>query len=176
MVPSKITIDGLASLFGLESAESLDERNTDYVWESGDFAAKYALEHGASESESEAAREAAEGEAQSEVYGKWHGGVLAAAESLFEEHGLTLVPIGKGLRPFEFRICPVKGWKDSLRAVIETINGVGYFYFSSPREFLDSGPYASARVGVLTHLHWIKDHPAVYGGTSAERLFERAFR
>lgn len=178
-VVDKLSVDQLAELFGLESFEKIDERNTDYVWEAGDSAYKHAIHEGESEKKAEKAREDAEGEAGVEIYTKWHDGVMAAAESLFGEHHLSLSPATakrKGVRPFEYKVEPSKSWDAALKAIIETINGVGMFHFSSVREFLDSGPYSTPRIGVLTHLHHIASYPAVYGGTSAQRIFERSWR
>lgn len=178
-VSDKVDINELARMFDLPDYDKIDEQNVDYVWENGNYAYKEALQQGESEEEAEEARQKAEGEAQTEIYSKWHGGVLAAAEQLFGEHELELVPLRpkhRGSLPYEFRVVPKTSWNDSLKLIIETINGVGYFHFSSPKEFLSSGPYASARIGVLTHLHHIKDHPAVYGGTSASSIFDRSWR
>lgn len=177
-VSDKVDVNELAKMFDLPDYDKIDEMNVDYVWEQGDYAYKETLSQGGSEDEAEEARQKAEGEAQSETYSKWHSGVTDAAEKLFGEHGLTLVPKKpkhKGSLPYEYKVVPTTSWNDALKQIIETINGVGYFHFSSPKEFLDSGPYASARIGVLTHLHHIKDHPAVYGGTSAQRIFDKAW-
>jgi hypothetical protein len=178
-VSDKVDVNELAKMFDLPDYDKIDEQNVDYVWENGDYAYKEALGGGASEDEAEEARQKAEGEAQTEIYNKWHSGVIDAAEALFGEHGLTLVPIKpkhRGSLPYTYKVVPTTSWNDALKQIIETINGVGYFHFSNPKEFLDSGPYASARIGVLTHLHHIKDQPAVYGGTSAQSIFDRAWR
>jgi len=177
-IQDKINIEELAKMFDLSSWDEIDERNRDNIWETGDYAYKNALSDGDSEEKAEKAREDAEGEAGHDLYKNWHDGVMAAADALFGEHGLELAPIkSRGNdRPFEYRIAPTESWDAALKQIIETINGVGMFHFSSRREFLDSGPYATARIGVLRHVHHISSYPEVYGGTSAARYFEQGFR
>jgi len=176
-VSDKINMDGIAELFGLDTYEHLHERNIDYFGDAGYEARKYALSEGASEEEADEADMKAQEEADTEMFHQWHSAVMAAAESLFEKHGLTLVPAGKkGERyPYEYKVVPEESWEKALVPIIETVNGVGYFHFGSVKEFLRSGPY-TPREGVLTHMHWIKDYPAVYGDTSAQRIYERSFR
>lgn len=175
-VTDKISISDLASMLGLPDFDQIDELNTDYVWDSGNAAYKESIRDGESESKAEKARERAEGLAQVEVFGKWHSGVMNAADHLFGEHHLQLSPVSaKKALGTEFKISPKTTWDAALKQIIETINGVGMFHFSSVREFLQSGPYATARIGVLTHLSHIKDYPRVYGGTSAQRLFDRSW-
>lgn len=176
-VKDKLNLDELAHLFDLPAWEKIDESNMDNQWEHGNYAYKEALEHGASEAKAEKAREKAEEEAGSEVYVSWGEGVIAAADQLFRYHYLELIPIkGTGRYPYEFKVVPKTTWDSALGQIIETINGVGMFHFASAREFLDSGPYSTPRIGVLTHLHHIASYPAVYGDYSAKRTFERSFR
>lgn len=93
-------------------------------------------------------------------------------EDLLERHGLKLEPF-KG--EYLYRVVPKTKWDDAATEIVKTINGVGYFYFNTLRQFLDSGPY-TARAGVLTHLHWVKHWPDVYEGTKASTMFDRRRR
>ena len=177
-VSDKINMDGIAELFGLDTYEHLHEQNIDYFGDAGYEARKYALSEGASEEEADEADMKAQEEADTEMFHQWHSAVMAAAESLFEKHGLTLEPrpVNKTDRyPYEYKVVPEESWEKALVPIIETVNGVGMFHFSGVKEFLRSGPY-TPREGVLTHMHWIKDYPAVYGDTSAQRIYERSFR
>jgi hypothetical protein len=174
-VKDKLNTDEIAKLFDIDTYEDLHERNIDNLFEAGSYARKEALDSGASEEEAEAAEMKAEEEADTELFHQWHDGVMAAAEYLFEKHRLVLVPVKKSDYPFEYRVVPEKSWEDAATAIVETINGVGYFHFSSLREFLDSGPY-TPRSAVLTHLHYTARYPEVYGDTSARRIYERSFR
>lgn len=165
----KISIEQLAKMFGLPDWDRIDEMNQDYYWQQA---------HGAGDEE---AQLTAEQEAQGEVWAKWYDAVESAASKLFEEHGLELHGIVKGRdkgrdrRPYEFKIVPTTSWNDAADKIRETVNGYGAFHFNNLREFLDSGPY-TARQAVLEHLHWIKQYPAVYGSTSAQQMYERAWR
>lgn len=176
-VSDKLNVDEIAKLFGIDEYSDLSERNTDYIGESGYEAREYALSEGASEEEADEADMKAQEGAEAELFHQWHDGVFGAAEQLFGKHGLTLVPAGKKGEsyPYEYKVAPEESWDKALVAIIKTINGVGDFRFGSLREFLDSGPY-TPRTGVLTHLGYISSYPAVYGDTSAQRMYERAFR
>ena len=177
-VSDKINVDEIAKLFGLPEYSEFSERNIDNTGEVGYFARKEALAQGASEEEADEADIKAQEGAEAELFHQWHDGVMAAAESLFEKHGLTLEPrpVNKTDRyPYEYKVVPEESWEKALVPIIETVNGVGMFHFSGVKEFLRSGPY-TPREGVLTHLHWIKSYPEVYGDTSARRIYERSFR
>lgn len=153
----KITVDALAELLGITSWEKLDDMNQEYYWEAG------------------GGTEEGEQEARDEVFRRYHDALTNVADTLFEQHGLTLVPVGKGRTPYEFTITPKKSWEDAAAKILDTINGVGMFEFKNVKEFLDSGPY-TARQAVLQHLHYIKRRPDVYGERSVRDQFERAYR
>lgn len=174
-----VTVDELAEIFELPPWEDVQENTWEYVADAGNYGYREAIEDDADEDDAEEAREKAEAEAQDEVYGQWYDGVTSAAEQLFEEHELDLIPKRKDKFSHEFEVAPrekgQKGWRKAAEAIRETINGVGYFRFESLQELLDSGPY-TAREAVLSHLHVINDYPAVYGTTSAVRIYESALR
>lgn len=166
----KISIEQLAKMFDLPDWDRIDEMNQQFYWE---------MSKGA---EDEDAQMEAESAARDEVYAQWYDAVQHTAYELFGHHELELEPIkGRGAdrRPYMFRIVPAAagkhGWQRAAEALRDTINGVGSFHYNNLREFLDSGPY-TARQAVLSHLHWIKRYPDVYGTTSAHRLYEHAWR
>lgn len=171
----KISMEQLAKDFGLPSWERLEELNEDYTGEAFVAAQKEALADGQSEEDAEEAGMDAEQVVRDELFGKWHDGVISAVGDLFAEHGLELTSASKGEYPFEYRVTPTTSWEDAALKIMTTINGVGQFEFNNLREFLDSGPY-TPRQAVLSHLHWIKDWPEVYGERSARDRFDRAWR
>ena len=178
---AKITIDALAAMFGLPSQESIDEMNLDYYAECADARREFLDEHtDATEEEIEESGFEAERAAQDDVYRKWHGGILRAAESLFEAHGLELeacvLPKSapSNALPYEFRIVPLTTWQDAAEKIRETVNGMGPFWFSSVAEFIATTD-GTARRTVLSHLGWIKHYPVVYGTRSASALYEGAW-
>lgn len=172
-VNQNTTIDDLATFFGLPDYASLHDDNIDYIFEAGDWAKKYALEQGKSEAEAEEAREEAEMEASDKLHSAWYDGVESAANTLFGEHGLVLKPKGAEERPFDFKIVPEFSWDNAATKILETLDGYGAFHFEDLRDFLDSGPY-TAKEAVLTHLHWIKQFPVVFGSYSAQHYFDKA--
>lgn len=181
------TIDEIAELLGLPSWESIDELNLDFYAEVAHGAVRFDEEHASNLDERADAEERyteAEHAAQDEVYAQWYDAVEHAARVLFEAHGLSLEPAPyprpkaarEDKRPYRLRIVPRTTWQDAAREIMTTIEGIGMFgYGGSLAEFLASGPY-TARRAVLVHLHWIKRYPDVYGTTSAERLYEGAWR
>lgn len=168
---NKVSLERLCDLFNLPTLDSVYDDSLDWVSEVGWHAEKCALDNGATEAEAEAAREEAESEANTEAFDKWRAGVLAASERLFELHGLRLAPLKDGT----FAVKPEKSWDDVLTQIRQTINGVGYFYFATNREFLRSGPYTPMQ-GALLHLHWMADYPEVYGEERARATYDRAWR
>jgi hypothetical protein len=177
----KINIDQLAQLFDLPAFDDIDELNRDHVMEAGSAAYNSAREddEDASESDLEAAREKAEMRAQDEIYNSWYDAVEGATSSLFEQHHLELEPTGKEgteKRRYNFKIVPKKTWLDSAEKIRQTADGVGSVYVGNDvKEFLSLGPW-TARQAVLEHLGVITSYPSVYGSTSAQRLYEHAFR
>jgi hypothetical protein len=174
-------IDELAAMFDLPEWEDIQERNWEYGADAGHYAYQQAIEDGDDEDEAEEAREKAEHEAGTEIYRQWYNGVTSAAEQLFEEHRLELVPYGKqGSKdyPYEFKVVPESkgqaGWRKAAEAIMETVNGVGYFTFNDLDDFLSTGPY-TPRQAVLSHLAYISDYPEVYGRQSAQRIYDGAW-
>lgn len=107
-----------------------------------------------------------------EAWQNYTNALESVFEELLEHHGLTLQ---KHKGEWLFRVVPKKDWKDAATEIAKTVNGVGFFYFRSIRDFLDSGPY-TPRAAVLTHLHWVKHWPDVYEGTKASTMFDRRRR
>lgn len=106
-----------------------------------------------------------------ECWREYENALVSVFTSLCEDHDLTLTKLGGG----QWKLAPKVAWKYSAKCVMETINGVGMFHFQNVREFVDSGPYTE-RAAVLTHLHWLKRYPDVYGTGSINRMMERATR
>jgi len=142
--------EDLAELIGVKPVDDVSERNQ--WWELDD-------------------------DDRDEVERRYIDAVQAVAETALNDHGLTLVerksPRKHGTY---YEVAPQRSWEDAERKIVETINGVGYFHFSSPREFRSSGPYRSAKDSVAQHLHWIKRAPDVYGDQSYQRRVERQMR
>jgi len=171
--------DELAKMFGLTEWQTLRDFNEDYLWRERAEAEKEARRARRSESAVEKAGEKAEQDAEYELFRSWHRGVTTVAETYFGKHHLTLVPVSTRRRnalPYKYRVEATDGWRKALREIIETINGVGMFYFKDAADIIRSGPYKSDRDAVVNHIHWIARWPEVYGETSAESIYKRAFR
>jgi hypothetical protein len=173
-VKDTIDIDQLAVLFGLPSWDSVDEMNQQHYWEQN---------RGITDEEE---REEAEQRTRDEVYAKWYDAVERTASDLFGEHGLELQPAGDWWpsaraktraeeRPHLMKVVPSSSWEDAAEKLRETITGEGTFGFEDLREFLRSGSY-TARQTVLTHLSWIRRHPAVFGGPGPHQRYDQAWR
>lgn len=172
----RMGVDGIALMFGLPQWSDFEERNQNNIWDQGNHAYRSALEDGKREATAEKAREKAEREAQDDYFSAWHDGVMGFADKAFESHGLELVPVPgrrKSARPYYYKVEPQKSWRDAAEQIIETINGVGMFYFGSVADLRRSGPYKSDREAVLEHIHHIPSAAEVYGSPSAERTFDR---
>jgi hypothetical protein len=163
-----MVLPSVADTLGLEEYNDLYERNIDYFAEIGWNARRDAEKAGETDEDKldEISMEAQQ-EAEMPFYEAWQAAVLHVANHLFLQHGLVL----EGDDPY--RLVPEKSWNDVLSHVRETINGVGYFHFSSNRELMNSMPTKSPKAAVLAHLGWIKDWPAVYGEGSTQGMYER---
>lgn len=106
-----------------------------------------------------------------EVWSKYEGALESVFEDLLDKHQLEM----RKLAEYGWVLLPKTTWDAAANAIRQTINGVGSFYFSSLKEFLDSGPY-TARAAVLTHLHWLKRWWEVYEGSKCSSVFERELR
>lgn len=124
-----------------------------------------------------------EGGVQDEHYKAWKKSVEHAFEKYLEYHNLKLVQTkiprtyeqdGKQKRWFEdgYALKPVKSWKDVVDQIVETINGVGYFWFDDAKHLLESGPYRSYKQAAIHHLHWIQDYGKVYGSRSPDSIYQ----
>jgi hypothetical protein len=78
-------------------------------------------------------------------------------------------------RPYEFSV-DSDDWEAAAQAIVEVINGVGYFHFDSVQDAIDSGPYDDAEDFVRHHLHWMREYAEVYGDYSPKHMFERRLR
>jgi hypothetical protein len=174
---NKFYVSDIAQMLDIPDWDKIEDMNQEYIWESRASSARKT-----SDDDFDERRMKAEQEVSDELYQRWYNAVESAANSLFNEHKLELVEKSKkfkgGAEKF-FEVEPLshsaQGWKEAAQEIVNTINGVGMFEFNSVKEFIDSGPYGSAKNAVLHHLHWIKHWPEVYGDYSARRRFDRAF-
>lgn len=164
----RITIDEMAALFNLETSDAFLERNEEYI---SDVGRGVTQEEEQETDTAEDARMAAMEKESGNLYDKWQEAVHRVAEDMADNHGLDFVPL-RGSKT-EFRWAPKTSWDDAAHEVLKTVNGVGYFYFSTLREAKDTGPYTS-REFVLSHLHYLRKWPEVYGDGSIQRRYERA--
>ena len=171
-----VTLDRLCKDMGVDTVEDFYERvvANDYTYSE---AYKWAIGEGKSEEEAEEIARKAEEDSLSEASDKYMDAVMSVARELYAEHELDLTEDPKNC--LQFHVSPTKrdkrgrlDWRSSLECIRQTINGVGYFEFSSVKELLLSGPY-TPRSAVMQHLHCIIDHPRVYGNGTAKYMVER---
>ena len=177
---SKVPIDAirvgnigeLADLWGLTSWDKLDEMNLDYFWESAGSARDRAQEEG--EEDEEKLEEIGNNEEQrirDEMYSSWSNAVESTSEALFEVADLNIEKSELG----NYFIYPTTNWRDSLKIIIEIINTLGLFHFSSVEALLDSGPYG-LREAVDKHYTYLRQAHEVFDVPNPERLYTRNFR
>ena len=162
-------LHGLARAFGLDiDLDKFMDDSLHYIDEEGGYAYRAARKEGASEGKAEKAREKAEKMVHDNLELAYIWTVYETIEKEAEDKfDLNVTQ----QNPNRYKVTPKTDWKTSLKKIIETINGIGMFHFSSVKEFLDSGPY-TPREGVLTHLHYLADYGSVYGEASLKHQFE----
>jgi hypothetical protein len=165
MLKNKFNLSELSKLFGLPNPDDVDVDCSDTFV----YARKEALENGATEDEANEAGITAEEQEMDEYFNKMFNSIEETAETFFGYHGLTLVK-NSGKNTGTFTLKPVKSWEHAANEIRNTVNGIGYFYFASLKEFLDSGPW-TARQAVLGHLGSIKRYGDVCGGGSPQSVY-----
>src|SRR3990167_7158337 len=181
----KLLIYAIAEKLALPDYSAIEETNADNISEQGYYASKAEREEiaqweeGLSEEEieerAEKARYKAEEEAQKDLFRQCIGAVLRAAEEIWGFHHLD---IREGrLRVGEPRLARLvvtpksgKSWYDVAAEIARTINGVGLTHV--PAEDYRRNP----RKWGGEHLKSMQVQPEVYGGPSAERIYESSFR
>lgn len=163
---NKFSIQQVAEILG-QDFDAHVERLNEYSYEYYHDVYNQSIDSGLSEQEAIDRAESEESYQVEQEYNRYQNAVEKTAENILNKHNLLLCKQEDG-----YVVQPKTTWRDSLKEIIETINGVGYFYFHSVDEFLDSGPYGEEE-GVMTHLHWVKRYPDVYGDTSIRWMIDR---
>lgn len=121
------------------------------------------------------AYEAARTELELDLFNRWRGAFEAVLEKYLGEHRMTFehvrIQTGKGKNRYTrdgYVLKPDEGktWKDVASAVMETINGYGFFYFETVEYFRQASSESTYQSLVMHHLHWLKEWGEVYGGKS----------
>ena len=171
-------MDELAKFLGIPEFTDVVEHNQEYLGDYYQAGWNEAWDPELPVEEAEAAAEEAaleaEREAEEELYFKYSGALEAAAESILDPHGLAAEHPGKIL--WAYKIVPTGTWKEAAAKLVQTINGVGMFYYEDAKDLKDVGPYKSYKQAVLSHLHWAMYYPEVYGTRSAEMVYDAAWR
>jgi hypothetical protein len=173
--PAEVAVDGLCEILRVDTPEKYMDKMDEWGvgMEAYAYAYKEALKLGHSEAEAEELAQIAESEERDEVYTKWEDAVIYVAEKLFGEHHLNLI-FNKRKRCF--RVAPTVTWRLAADEIARTISGVGYFEFANGKALKESVPEPSYRAAVMSHVHWVKDWPAVYGEGTAESMLDRRLR
>lgn len=156
--------------------EGVYENNIDYIAEAGAYAIKRAEaeDEDLSFEDLEEIGMEAERKVGDALFTAYVDAATEAIEDQLVHFDLDLTDVTMKNKPLTYQIRPRTSWKKSLKLLLETINGVGYFTFDSVREFLDSGPYTE-REAVLRHLSYLARYGEVYGEISLHREFEANF-
>lgn len=181
-IKTQITIDQMAELLDLkipfDFMENVDFANTwteAWQFKLNELSRNHDHEHSADLID-DLAREFAdkcEDKERDELYSKYCDAIVRVFETFLIHHNLQLNTFSK--KTVKHFIIPVVSWRDAANHILETVNGVGFFYFNSLRDFLDSGPY-SPKQAVMSHLHWMKRYSDVYGGYSPQKLLDSFMR
>jgi hypothetical protein len=103
-------------------------------------------------------------ESVEEAFHSWHQAVLTAAESVFENHGLQLEPLGE----YQYQVIPERSWDDAALRILSIDDGLGRGGYRSLPDYLRH-TRSTARETALWHLHWMK-------GPEARRIYEKSWR
>jgi len=151
----------------LPTSEESDEYSMDWLWEVKNNAEKQAKEDGYSDEESEKIGEQAENEEGNSLFEKYRSAVENTINYLLDFHDLELIRNKKG-----YYIETTSTWEKSCGKIAVTISGVGMFEYNSAKELKEVGPYKSYAEACISHIHWVKDYPRVYGVSSYKNKYE----
>ena len=165
MTKNKFTIKELSEALGIELPE-VEFSDFDGVFVDSK---KYYLQKGLSKEDAEEKAHESVDENMDGYLKEINRTFDSYAEELLGEVFLDLAQSGdSGI----YTVKPTYSWKESAEAIRELINGYGVFYFGSLGDFIKSaGP--TAREATLTHIHWMRYYPEVYGGGSTQREYNR---
>lgn len=168
------TLDMLIRVMSLDidSIEEFEECNWDYLSEIRSNAIKQAVEDGHSDEVAELKGDEAEQEEMHDNSEKYLSAILKTLNYLLNFHHVKLEALEKGY------YLTFKGlsWKQTAQQVAETISGQGMFYYEDAQALKDVGPYKTFCEAALTHLHWFKHYPSVYGNTNYQEIYSREWR
>lgn len=168
------TLDMLIRVMSLDidSIEDFEECNWDYLSEIRSNAIKNAIEDGHSDEVAELKGDEAEQEEMHDNSEKYLSAVMRTLNYLLNFHHIELEALDKGY------YLTFKGlsWKQTAQQVAETISGHGMFYYEDAQALKDVGPYKTFCEAALTHLHWFKHYPSVYGDTNYQEIYSREWR
>jgi hypothetical protein len=146
--------------------------NMDYFWQFASEARDEAEQNGEEDEEKlEEIEHEAEQKIRDELFSSWSHAVEATSEKLFETVDLNIEKSEFG----NYFIYPTKSWRDSLKGIVEIVNGIGYFHFNSVEELLYSGPYG-LREAVNGHYGHLRQAHEVFNVPSPDKLYEWNFR
>lgn len=190
--PDTFTLEELAAVLGLDTWQAIEDRDPDAWLDEACSAVRSAkADRGReremaeacghpdpgplTEDEEDYIRSEAETAARDEDYARWASAVEQVAERAFDEHRMRLEPLKRGAeRPWSrrFRVRPIVSWTDAAEGILDTINGMGPFYFESVDEMAESIP-CTVRRAVLCHLGWMASRPKVYGDRTYRDDYDR---
>jgi hypothetical protein len=168
------TLDMLIRVMSLDidTIEDFEENGWDYLSEIRSNAIKQAVENGHSDEVAELKGDEAEQEEMHDNSEKYLSAVIRTLNYLLNFHHVELDVLDKGY------YLTFKGlsWKQTAQQVAETISGHGMFYYEDAQALKDVGPYKTFCEAALTHLHWFKHYPSVYGNTNYQEIYSREWR
>jgi hypothetical protein len=177
----KVFEDNLCSLLEIEKFEDLHERNCDWIFDSSHKALSYHIKEFRKnnpnvsdddvDAESEKYREDYEIQLGEKMRKHYLNALEKAAEYLFANHGMEISRKKAKTGASYFIVKPKESWKDVCEKLVETINGVGYFYFDNAAALADSIP-DTYKGTAISHFHWMNDYSRVYGCQSANSSYE----
>jgi hypothetical protein len=164
------TLDMLIKVMGLDlpDSEEIDEAIMYNPSEVYGYTLKEAKEDGYTDEEAEQKAQEAEDKERSEEFEKYLEAILRTINYLLEFHDLELVSLNS-----RYWLIAKTSWHIVADKVAATITGYGSFEYNSGTELRDVGPYKNYCKAAISHLHWLKYYPEVYGVSGYRRIYER---
>ncbi|MFH1247934.1 MAG: hypothetical protein V1490_02130, partial [Candidatus Omnitrophota bacterium] len=133
-----------------------------------DYAQKQAIEEGYTDQEAEEKGNAARDEAARDDLKEYRGKMVQMINYLLKYADLEL----EESKNYKFFLVPLTSWQHSADKMAKVISGYGTFEYNSGKELKEVGPYKTYAEAIISHLHWLKHGPEIYGDRGYSRLIE----
>jgi hypothetical protein len=141
------------------------ENNIDSFSDSFSYARDEAIKDGYTDEQADQKGQEAEDQARDEDANEYRGKVMECLNYLFSFCDCELTE-KKG----KYYLAPLTTWAAAADKMAELISGYGTFEYRSGKDLKNTLPAKTYSEAVISHIHWLKEGPKVYGGRAYDYM------